>query len=119
MRSAVLGGTCRNANIPGQSHLRTGNDAGAKKEMNHGEHQARALKIWLKEPPEYAELFCRLILVRLSITQLTITFNTAIGATGKIKDLNTVSWDKASSDVMRDLLLESFSQNPPLAWCSP
>lgn len=30
----------------------------------------------------------------------------------KIKDLNTVSWDKASSDVMRDLLLESFSQNP-------
>lgn len=30
----------------------------------------------------------------------------------KIKDLNTVSWDKASSDVMKDLLLESFSQNP-------
>ena len=30
----------------------------------------------------------------------------------KIKDLNTVSWDKASSDIMRDLLLESFSQNP-------
>lgn len=30
----------------------------------------------------------------------------------KIKDLNTASWDKASSDVMRDLLLESFSQNP-------
>lgn len=30
----------------------------------------------------------------------------------KIKDLNTFSWDKASSDVMRDLLLESFNQNP-------
>lgn len=28
-----------------QSHLRTGNDAGAKKEMNHGEHQARGLRI--------------------------------------------------------------------------
>lgn len=28
-----------------QSHLKTGNDAGAKKEMNHGEHQARGLKI--------------------------------------------------------------------------
>ena len=28
-----------------QSHLRAGNDAGAKKEMNHGEHQARGLKI--------------------------------------------------------------------------
>lgn len=30
----------------------------------------------------------------------------------KIKDLNTVFWDKASSDIMKDLLLESFSQNP-------
>ena len=28
-----------------QSHLKAGNDAGAKKEMNHGEHQARGLKI--------------------------------------------------------------------------
>ena len=28
-----------------QSHLRAENDAGAKKEMNHGEHQARGLKI--------------------------------------------------------------------------
>lgn len=46
------------------------------------------LKIWLKEPPEYAVLFCRLILLRLSITQLTVTFNTAIGATGKNKNNN-------------------------------
>lgn len=28
-----------------QSHLKADNDAGAKKEMNHGEHQARGLKI--------------------------------------------------------------------------
>lgn len=28
-----------------QSHLKAGNDAGVKKEMNHGEHQARGLKI--------------------------------------------------------------------------
>lgn len=28
-----------------QSHLKAGNDAGAKKEMNHGKHQARGLKI--------------------------------------------------------------------------
>lgn len=28
-----------------QSHLKAGNDAGAKKEMNHGEHQVRGLKI--------------------------------------------------------------------------
>ena len=49
------------------------------------------LKIWLKEPPEYAVLFCRLILLRLSITQLTITFNTAIGATGKNKNSNLMT----------------------------
>lgn len=48
------------------------------------------LKIWLKEPPEYAVLFCRLILLRLSIGQLTVTFGTAIGATGNIRG-NTIS----------------------------
>ena len=48
------------------------------------------LKIWLKEPPEYAVLFCRLILLRLSFNQLTVTFGTAIGATGKIRK-NTIS----------------------------
>lgn len=47
------------------------------------------LKFWLKNPPEYAVLFCRLVLIRLSITQLTVTFGTAIGATGKIKN-NTI-----------------------------
>ena len=48
------------------------------------------LKLWLKNPPEYAILFCRLVLFRLSLTQLTVTFGTAIGATGKIK-CNTIS----------------------------
>ena len=43
------------------------------------------LKIWLKEVPDYAVIFCRLILIRLLITQLTVTLGTAIGATGKMK----------------------------------
>lgn len=43
------------------------------------------LKIWLKEVPDYAIIFCRLILIRLLITQLTVTLGTAIGATGKMK----------------------------------
>ena len=43
------------------------------------------LKLWLKNPPEYAILFCRLVLLRLAMGQLTITFGTAIGSTGKIK----------------------------------
>lgn len=43
------------------------------------------LKLWLKEPPEYAVLFCRLIVIRRLIGQLTSTFVTSIGATGNIK----------------------------------
>jgi len=43
------------------------------------------LGIWLKDVPEYAIIFCRLSLIRLSLTQLTVTFSTAIGATGNIK----------------------------------
>lgn len=49
------------------------------------------LKLWLKAPPEYAVLFCRLVLIRLSISQLTITFGTAIGATGRIKQSTIVT----------------------------
>lgn len=43
------------------------------------------LRLWLKEPPEYAVLFCRLIVIRRLIGQLTSTFVTSIGATGNIK----------------------------------
>lgn len=43
------------------------------------------LKLWLKNPPEYAILFCRLIIVRRMIGQLTVTFSTSIGAIGQIK----------------------------------
>ncbi|PCH76387.1 MAG: hypothetical protein COB98_06355 [Flavobacteriaceae bacterium] len=44
------------------------------------------LGVWLKNVPEYAVVFCRLSLIRLSLTQLTVTFSTAIGATGDIKE---------------------------------
>lgn len=44
------------------------------------------LKLWLKEPPEYAVLFCRLIVIRRLIGQLTSTFTTSIGAVGNIKN---------------------------------
>lgn len=43
------------------------------------------LQLWLKDPPEYAVLFCRLIVVRRLIGQLTSTFATSIGAMGDIK----------------------------------
>ncbi|WP_282054694.1 MATE family efflux transporter [Maribacter luteus] len=43
------------------------------------------LKLWLKNVPEYTVVFCRLNLFRSTLTQLTVTFPTAIGATGNIK----------------------------------
>jgi len=45
-------------------------------------------KFWLKDVPEYAIVFCQLNLVRSMLSQLTITFPTAIGATGKIKQFS-------------------------------
>ena len=46
------------------------------------------LGVWLKDVPEYAIIFCRLSLIRAVIEQLTVTFGTAIGATGRIKQLS-------------------------------
>lgn len=42
------------------------------------------LKIWLKEVPEYAILFVRLVLIRQMVTQLMVTLETCISATGRI-----------------------------------
>lgn len=41
--------------------------------------------VWLKSVPEYAIIFCRLLLLRGLIEQLTITLRSSIGAVGKIK----------------------------------
>jgi len=49
------------------------------------------LKIWLKEPPEFSVLFCRLILLRLMLSQLVVTFNTALKAKGNIKNYSITS----------------------------
>jgi Na+-driven multidrug efflux pump len=43
------------------------------------------LSIWLKNVPEYAIIFCRLNLLRILVSQLSVTFPTAIGATGNIQ----------------------------------
>lgn len=61
------------------------------------------LKLWLKNPPEYASLFCKLIIIRRLIGQLTVTFPTSIGATGKIK------WQSLSKFIIMILTL-------PLSW---
>jgi Na+-driven multidrug efflux pump len=43
------------------------------------------LNWWLKDVPDFAVIFTRLTLIRLAISQLSITFPTAIGATGNVK----------------------------------
>jgi O-antigen/teichoic acid export membrane protein len=47
------------------------------------------LKLWLKQVPLWTLSFSRLFLITTLIQQLTITFNTTIGATGKIKVIST------------------------------
>lgn len=44
------------------------------------------LNIWLKNPPEYAVLFCRIMLVAFLIMRIVGSFDSAICATGRIKN---------------------------------
>ncbi len=48
------------------------------------------LKIWLKNPPEYAALFCRTLLIAFLISSLINGFNAAIAAIGKIRNYQIV-----------------------------
>ncbi|AWW29063.1 hypothetical protein DN752_02315 [Echinicola strongylocentroti] len=43
------------------------------------------LAVWLKEVPDYAAIFCKMVLVGAIINQLTIGLQSAIQATGRIK----------------------------------
>lgn len=49
------------------------------------------LKLWLKNVPEYAIIFCRLLLIRNLIEQISIPINTSIYAVGNIKELQVAS----------------------------
>lgn len=48
------------------------------------------LNIWLKEVPDYAIVFCRLLLIINLIDQIVISLPTSIGATGNIKSYQKV-----------------------------
>lgn len=50
------------------------------------------LHFWLKNPPEYSVIFCRLIILRRLFGQITVSFTTAIGATGKIKQNSIINF---------------------------
>ena len=49
------------------------------------------LQVWLKEVPEWAVLFCRLVFIRQMISQFYVTLETCISATGKIKKYSIIS----------------------------
>lgn len=49
------------------------------------------LKIWLKNVPEYAPVFCRLVLILTLIESLTGPLNTAASATRNIKGISLVT----------------------------
>lgn len=49
------------------------------------------LKLWLKNVPDWAVIFCRLAILRTMIEQLTLPLNTAIGAQGEIKSFSIVN----------------------------
>lgn len=46
---------------------------------------ATVLKLWLKTPPVYSVIFCRLVLIEALIDSISYPIQTAIQATGKIK----------------------------------
>lgn len=47
--------------------------------------------VWLKEVPEYAIIFCRLLLIRNLIEQLFTTLNSSISAVGDIKQFQKIT----------------------------
>lgn len=49
------------------------------------------LKIWLKDVPEYAVLFVRLVLIRQMISQMFVTLDTCISAVGRIRSYSLMS----------------------------
>lgn len=48
------------------------------------------LSIWLKEVPQWAVLFCRLVFIRQMISQTYVTLETCVSATGQIKNMSIV-----------------------------
>lgn len=48
-------------------------------------------KIWLKTPPSYAVVFCRLLMIKIAFEQLYLTMGGIISAIGKIRNFQIIS----------------------------
>ncbi|WP_159522028.1 polysaccharide biosynthesis protein [Sunxiuqinia indica] len=70
------------------------------------------LNLWLKDVPEYAVIFCRLLLVLNLIEQMFVTLPTAISAIGKIKGLKIGVSILAISAVVLSFLFFKLGYSP-------
>ena len=66
------------------------------------------LEVWLENPPEYAALFCRALLLAFIINSLANGFNAAIAATGKIRNYQIVCSSLSYISIGVSALLLSF-----------
>jgi len=48
-------------------------------------------RIWLRDPPDFAVIFCQLVLLRNLVEQLTVTFISSISAVGNIRGYQIIS----------------------------
>lgn len=67
------------------------------------------LTVWLKNPPEYATLFCQTMLIGFLIQKLIGGFDAAICATGKIKHYQIIMSSFAYSTVLVSSVLFYFN----------
>jgi len=68
--------------------------------------------LWLKEVPEYAVIFCRLLLLRNLIEQMLITLNASIAAVGNIRQFQTFKSIFAFMPLLVSYILFSFNYEP-------
>lgn len=71
------------------------------------------LKVWLKNVPEWTVLFTRLQIIRTLLELLTSGLGTSLGAVGKIKGLNIMTFVVDLSSIASAYILFRFLSVPP------
>lgn len=66
------------------------------------------LKAWLGNPPEYASLFCRTLLIAFLIKSIVNGFNSAIAATGRIRNYQIIMASCSYLSIGVSVLLLTF-----------
>lgn len=70
------------------------------------------LKLWLRDLPDWAVLFCRLQLLRSLVEQLTITTGSSIDAKGEIKGFSIIKSILAIMPIILTFMLYEFGLPP-------